>query len=211
MTKPYLPLLAIMFTANAQASVIDLDWQQLRPQAQIESVSLPTLTEEQKRQLQRLLTLRSSNVPLDQATAASLEMDLASEGLDADHLLALRNKYIEQQQLAASTLTRQYDGQQVRIPGYLIPLEYSSEAMVVTEFLLVPYAGACIHMPPPPANQIVLVSFPGGYKLRNAKYPVWVEGTLTSQLATESVYIVDGTRDLTMGYRMSASLVEDYN
>ena len=59
-------------------------------------------------------------------------------------------------------------------------------------FLLVPVAGACIHMPPPPANQIVRVSYPEGYEMRTVQYPVWVEGTINSRLKTENVYIVDG-------------------
>jgi hypothetical protein len=46
-------------------------------------------------------------------------------------------------------------GTKVRLPGYVVPLEYSQGA--IREFLLVPYFGACIHSPPPPANQIVLV------------------------------------------------------
>jgi hypothetical protein len=47
-----------------------------------------------------------------------------------------------------------------RVPGYMIPLEDNLEE--VTEFLLVPYPGACIHVPPPPPNQIVHVIMEGG-------------------------------------------------
>ena len=49
------------------------------------------------------------------------------------------------------------DGKLVKIPGYMVPLEDDSE--VVSEFLLVPYVGACIHTPPPPPNQIVQVKY----------------------------------------------------
>lgn len=48
-----------------------------------------------------------------------------------------------------------FDGRKVRIPGYVVPIEGKGRA--VTEFLLVPYFGACIHVPPPPANQIIHV------------------------------------------------------
>jgi hypothetical protein len=48
------------------------------------------------------------------------------------------------------------DGQNIRLPGYIVPLEVSEEGRT-TEFLLVPYFGACIHVPPPPSNQIVHV------------------------------------------------------
>jgi hypothetical protein len=47
------------------------------------------------------------------------------------------------------------DGKNVRIPGFMVPLEDNSQA--VTEFLLVPSPQACIHVPPPPPNQMVLV------------------------------------------------------
>ena len=48
----------------------------------------------------------------------------------------------------------------------------------VTEFFLVPYPGACIHVPPPPPNQIVLVRYPQGLKLTDIYTPLWVSGTL---------------------------------
>jgi uncharacterized protein len=65
-----------------------------------------------------------------------------------------------------------------RVPGYMVPLEDNLEE--VTEFLLVPYAGACIHVPPPPANQIVHVIMAGNKKtqVRLWMEPVWVQGTL---------------------------------
>lgn len=47
------------------------------------------------------------------------------------------------------------EGKEVSIPGFMVPLE--DDAQQVTEFLLVPYAGACIHVPPPPPNQMVYV------------------------------------------------------
>ena len=48
-----------------------------------------------------------------------------------------------------------FDGKRVKIPGFVVPLEGTAE--LTTEFLLVPYFGACIHVPPPPSNQIVYV------------------------------------------------------
>ncbi|WP_017071226.1 DUF3299 domain-containing protein, partial [Vibrio crassostreae] len=71
-------------------------------------------------------------------------------------------------------------------------------------------AGACIHMPPPPANQIVRVSFPEGFQVQNVQYPVWVEGDFSSNKVTEEVFLVDGKSNLTMGYEMKASMIEDY-
>ena len=67
--------------------------------------------------------------------------------------------------------------QDVRIPGYMVPLE--DENMKVTEFLLVPYVGACVHVPPPPPNQMVYVKMEEGRKERVRWWePIWVYGKL---------------------------------
>jgi hypothetical protein len=68
------------------------------------------------------------------------------------------------------------DGKRVHIGGYVVPLDF--EAMRVKEFLLVPFVGACIHVPPPPANQIVYVKAEQGFDVQGTFDPVWVTGTL---------------------------------
>jgi hypothetical protein len=73
------------------------------------------------------------------------------------------------------------DGVRVRLPGFAIPLE--SDGQLASRFLLVPYYGACIHVPPPPANQTVLVEAPAGARIQRAFAPVWVTGRLTVQRA----------------------------
>lgn len=67
------------------------------------------------------------------------------------------------------------EGQRVRLPGYAVPLEYSTGA--IREFLLVPYFGACIHSPPPPANQIVMVRLQRPTRIRTMD-ACWVAGVL---------------------------------
>jgi uncharacterized protein len=72
---------------------------------------------------------------------------------------------------------KKHQNQQVRVPGFMVPLE--DEAESVTEFLLVPYVGACVHTPPPPPNQIVHVSMPPGKKVKVEWWePIWVYGKL---------------------------------
>jgi uncharacterized protein len=65
---------------------------------------------------------------------------------------------------------------EARVPGYMVPLE--DNLFEATEFLLVPYPGACIHVPPPPPNQLVHVTMDGGKTttLRSLYEPVWVQG-----------------------------------
>lgn len=92
------------------------------------------------------------------------------------------------------------EGQAVKLPGYIVPLEEVRGA--VKEFLLVPYFGACIHTPPPPANQIIfVVSDPPASGFRTMD-TVWVSGTMhTSRQQTFAG---------ASGYRIEAALVERY-
>lgn len=69
------------------------------------------------------------------------------------------------------------DGKRIRLGGYPVPLESDAEGKSTLLFL-VPYPGACIHVPPPPPNQIVLVRYPRGVALSDIYEPLWVEGTL---------------------------------
>ncbi|KQQ64417.1 hypothetical protein ASF84_26110 [Pseudomonas sp. Leaf127] len=78
------------------------------------------------------------------------------------------------------------DGKQVRLPGYIVPLEVSEEGRV-TEFLLVPYFGACIHVPPPPANQIVHVTSELGVKVEELYQPYWIEGPMQARHSTSEL------------------------
>ena len=92
------------------------------------------------------------------------------------------------------------DGASVRIPGFIIPLEVGPDG--VTEFLLVPYAGACIHTPPPPANQLVLVKSATPWPDNDLWTPVWVEGQMSTQLNSTDI--------AEAGYFLSAVSMEIY-
>ena len=72
------------------------------------------------------------------------------------------------------------DGVKIRIPGYTVPFEYGSKAEI-TQFLLVPYFGACIHAPPPPPNQTIFVKTDTPIKLKDLAQAVWIEGTIRTQ------------------------------
>ena len=76
-------------------------------------------------------------------------------------------------------------GKKVRIPGFVVPLEISDR--LTQTFLLVPTAGACYHVPPPPPNQMIYVKLTnGGVVSQEKRAPIWVYGTLRiSQQKTE--------------------------
>ncbi|MDO6682467.1 DUF3299 domain-containing protein [Oceanobacter sp. 5_MG-2023] len=77
-----------------------------------------------------------------------------------------------------STRTRaELNGVRVRIPGFIVPINFDDQQRVI-EFFLVPFFGACIHVPPPPPNQIVHVEVEDGFVLESIYDPVWLEGVL---------------------------------
>jgi hypothetical protein len=98
-------------------------------------------------------------------------------------------------------IVKSLDGKLVKIPGFVVPIEGDNQT--TTEFLLVPYFGACIHVPPPPANQIVYVKFSEAVPIENLYDAVWVTGTLST----------DGWEgDLaTVGYSLEGISVSPYD
>ena len=92
------------------------------------------------------------------------------------------------------------DGQQIKMPGYITPLEITSDGM--TEFLLVPYLGACIHVPPPPPNQLVFVNTQTHWPGDDIWDAIWIYGTLQAQLQTTDLAEI--------GYALTADKIEFY-
>jgi len=88
------------------------------------------------------------------------------------------------------------DGKTIRIGGYPVPLESDSKGRSI-EFFLVPYPGACIHVPPPPPNQLLLVRYPKGIVLDDIYAPLWVNGVLhiepVSNDLADAVYALDAS------------------
>ena len=105
------------------------------------------------------------------------------------------------QQSMIGNVREELNGSKVKIPGFVIPLEGDDKA--VTEFLLVPYFGACIHVPPPPPNQIVYVKFPDGAPIQQLWDVVYVVGTLKTQPVSHELAEV--------GYLLEGTALEDYD
>ena len=93
------------------------------------------------------------------------------------------------------------DGKRVKIAGYVTPIAFDDEN--VDEFLFVPFLGACIHVPPPEANQIIHVSKASGIKASDVWQPVWLTGTLEAKPV--------GTVLADVGYRMKGAVVTPYD
>ena len=105
------------------------------------------------------------------------------------------------QALTSTRIKPEFDNQNIRIPGFIVPLEFG-EQLVVKRFFLVPFFGACIHVPPPPPNQIIYGIFEKGLKLQALHEPVWVTGTLKTSLTENAV--------ATSAYTIKVAEVEIY-
>lgn len=83
-----------------------------------------------------------------------------------------------------ANVVTEYNDTEVKIAGYVLPLDF--EETGIKEFLLVPYVGACIHVPPPPPNQIIYVTSEESIEVGGMFEPVWATGTLeTASLSSE--------------------------
>ena len=105
------------------------------------------------------------------------------------------------QVLASAPVREELDGKMISIPGFVVPLE--AEQTRVFRFFLVPYFGACIHVPPPPSNQIIDVHFEPGTEVENLWDAVWVTGRLNT---------VDFQHEMgASGYRLEAFQITPYD
>ena len=101
-----------------------------------------------------------------------------------------------QQILNSAKVVEKYNNTKVRVPGFIVPLEFDSEQNV-TSFFLVPYFGACIHVPPPPPNQIIYVKYPQGAPIQQLWDVIYLIGTLKTESVShdlaETAYVIEGT------------------
>ena len=100
----------------------------------------------------------------------------------------------------ATKLNTSLDGRSVKLPGFIIPLDMGAEG--VTSFVLAPYVGACIHVPPPPPNQLVFVTTVTPWPSDQLWDAVWVSGQLSAKLQSTEIAEI--------GYQIAAEQIEIY-
>lgn len=108
-----------------------------------------------------------------------------------------------QAELDNAPVNMSLDGKTIKMPGFIAPLE--NENGIISEFLLVPYFGACIHTPPPPMNQTVMVKVNKGQGIKSeeSSAPVWITGKLRA--------IEERTDIGAAGYRIENAVIEAYD
>ena len=161
MTRAGIPvflLLTLMLALGRPALAFEtINWQGLVPPVDESLDPYTRLNDEQQGSLYDLWMVRERRVTgsqdkdlddLEKEAAANL----AEGGFDADTVLQELDAFLELLEANNTKFVERLDGKDVRIPGYVLPTEYSGTKVV--EFLLVPYVGACVHTPPPPPNQM---------------------------------------------------------
>jgi len=216
-TTRFLVFFAVMLSVQtAQAEVPkQIDWQSLVPAAKPLENPLRHLEWEQQAEIEFLSTIRElyaqgAITKVDYRYEEGLEITYMLEkmGLDVDGLVAKFQDVQREVRRRNNAVVGALDGQLIRMPGYALPLEFDGTA--VSEFLLVPYVGACIHVPAPPANQIVFVTLNQSYKANNLYDPVWITGRLKVQTSNKSLSYVDGSANVEAGYSLEGVKVEPY-
>ena len=88
--------------------------------------------------------------------------------------------------IRAGRVVPAFDGRRIRLSGFVVPLEFD-DTKLVTEFFLVPYFGACIHVPPPPPNQLIHVTYPEGIQVEVLYDPYQIKGTLRVERVSNDI------------------------
>lgn len=206
---------ALVALPAAAQSARTIHWSELAPKAALFEDPFEKLSREQLFALADVAGVRDRRARGDKGlTAEELAREqasarkLAAEGVDVDGLLLKRKEIVARRKAQSEAVNTVLNGQDVRLPGYLLPLEISGKK--ITEFLLVPWVGACIHTPPPPPNQIVHVRLDRPYEMGGLFTPVWVTGRLTAGAVTRQLTLVDGSADIEVGYSIRSATVDAY-
>ena len=165
----YLLCVVLLWVGAAQAALEETDWLDLMPESD-----------------------RQALFDMPEITHDTPEVD---SGFYTPSAGGLRTTDKNMPDVMYSTQTvPELDGRQMLLGGYPVPLETNEQGRFV-EFFLVPYPGACIHVPPPPPNQIILVRYPQGILLDDIYAPLWVEGTLRVEISSndlaDSAYAIE--------------------
>jgi len=202
-------------TASAQAAQPrELGWDDLVPASASFDDPFAALSPDHLYLLATVASFRDAQAAGGKVDALTIEeakdalAELEAEDIDVDGLLARRAEISEKRRQQALSTNSELEGELIRMPGYVLPLEYSEGK--VTEFLLVPFVGACIHTPPPPPNQIIHVKVERGFQSSGMFEPVWVNGILKTEQSNPNLSFVDGSAQIPVAYTLTAEGVERY-
>ncbi len=200
---------------NIAAQVTVIQWKDLAPAGGSPQEKLYQSFSEEEKGLAEWLLYMKQTEPEDISTEDpelinELEQTtkiLTKKGFDIEVFAAARK-------ISNMRVNTQLDGRKIRLAGYLLPLEAPGGR--IREFLFVPYVGACIHVPPPPPNQIIFATIDKQIKelpetLVELFAPVSVTGVLGTRGVRKNLFLVDGSDDIVMGYTLKVEKIEPYS
>ena len=211
----YVLILLISLPVHAIENARNIDWDNLLPNVAPLENPFTTLTMEQLIDLETFVEITKrqrrgagSEVNETLNVGFKLRHKLEKQGLDIDELVAAYTRLEGEIERLNQLANVDLDGQMVRIAGYTLPLEHKN--IGVKELLLVPYVGACIHVPPPPANQIVYVNLKEAHILQSIYEPVWITGRLSIKATNQSLSLMDGSAGVDAAYTLDGLKFEPY-
>jgi len=149
----------VITESTKPVSYQDVEWTELMPKEDLEALLQPP--EE------------VMNIP------DGSEMDQLSSQMS--NAIAQANDSRYQQALSSTNVVEAFNNQHIRIPGFIVPIDFDDKQRTI-RFFLVPYFGACIHVPPPPPNQIILVDYPQGLRIDELYDAFHISGLLKTSL-----------------------------
>ena len=192
-----------------------LGWDDLVPKGGANDNPFNKLSMDQQLDVESLIAIRDlkrrgaiSDVSEDAEQAVEIRHKLQKQGLNPTALMMAFDRLQSDIDIRNKMAVASLDGKMVRIPGYALPLEHAGTG--VTEMLLVPYVGACIHVPPPPANQTLFVKLSQSYKSDDLYEPVWITGRMKVKATNKSLTFVDGSAGVDSAYVVEDVTVTPY-
>ncbi len=154
---------------------------------------VPNTPATEKRRLKTFFAPRSGSPYMDSYDVTTRPEDVAGAPPPRIPEAEWMSRPVKRKSSKPPEIKSELDGENVKIGGYVVPLDF--KATRITEFLLVPFVGACIHVPPPPANQIIYVKTEEGFNIGGLFDPVYVTGKLSAKITptglAETGYTID--------------------
>jgi hypothetical protein len=152
----------------------------------------------------------------DQLVPADWNPYAAFDALSDEDYAALTDEeytamYDEAQRLFADApVVEEFDGERVKIPGFVLPLSF--DGTKIRDFLLLPSRGACVHNPPPPSNQIIRARFEPPFELHEMWSPFWITGRLETGTAVVDLHEegYESITNVSSGYSMTVESIDPY-
>lgn len=170
-------LLPVLLAGNlclADAAPKTVDWTELMPEEDLQllmnmpAVDHESLSDDELMQDTTATTLKSPTSSFEDEVANAI-----GQAIQAGQ----SQERTWQDALVSTRVRPELDNTNIRLAGYIVPIDFDDND-VITSFFLVPYFGACIHVPPPPPNQIIYVRYAKGFTLENLYTPFWISGKL---------------------------------